>query len=135
MVRPRKAIRSFLLAVLCTPVFLIHRIALRLDDWMYPSLRHVRITKPLFIVGLPRSGTTLLHRLIAGDRSVFTTMPLWELLLAPAACEKRFLRRLRTVDRWLDSPLWRILCAIERGISQSVRDVHATNLQSPEEDW
>ena len=135
MVRPRKAIRSFLLAVLCTPVFLIHRIALRLDDWLYPSLRHVRITKPLFIVGLPRSGTTLLHRLIASERSVFTTMPLWELLLAPAVCEKRFLRRLGTVDRWLGSPLWRAYCAVERRVSRSVQDVHATSLQSPEEDY
>ena len=135
MFRPRIAIRSFLLAVLCTPIFLIHRIALRLDDWLYPSLRQVQIIKPLFILGLPRSGTTLLHRLIASDHSVFTAMPLWESLLAPAVCEKRLLRRLRTVDRWFGSPLWRILCAIQRMVTQSFQDVHATTLHSPEEDY
>lgn len=135
MVRPRKAIRFFLLAAICTPVFVLHRVALRLDDWLYPSLRDVQITRPLFIVGLPRSGTTLLHRLIANDRGVFTTMPLWELLLAPAVCEKRFFRRLRTVDGWLGRPLWRILCAVQQRASRSIQDVHATTLHSPEEDF
>ncbi|MEM6470257.1 MAG: sulfotransferase [Planctomycetota bacterium] len=135
MVRRRKAIRSFLLDVLCTPIFLVHRIALRLDDWLYPSLHSVPITKPLFIVGLPRSGTTLLHRLIASDQTVFTTLPLWESLLAPAVCEKRFFRRIRKIDRWFGSPLWRILCAIQQTMAMTVQDVHATDLQSPEEDY
>ena len=132
---PRKVIPSFLLVVLCTPVFLIHRLAFRLDDWLFPSLRRVAIKKPLFIVGLPRSGTTLLHRLMASNKDVFTTMPLWELVLAPALCEKFFFRSLRSADRRIGSPLWYVFNAIQNRILRSVHDVHPTTLHSPEEDY
>lgn len=43
----------------------------------YPSLSDVRIEAPIFIVGLPRSGTTLLHALLARDDN-FRWMPAWE---------------------------------------------------------
>ncbi|MEO9593695.1 sulfotransferase family protein [Rhodopirellula bahusiensis] len=135
MSRLRKAIATFLLATICIPVFLIHRIALRLDDWLYPSLRDVIVRKPLFILGLPRSGTTLLHRLIATDRQLFTTMPLWELLLAPAVCEKSLLRQMRSIDRRLGSPLWRIYLTVENRLVGAFQNVHSTTLHSPEEDY
>ena len=108
---------------------------MKLDDWLHPALRQVPVNKPLFIVGMPRSGTTLLHRLIASERSVFTTMALWELLLAPAVCEKEFLRRLRAIDRSLGSPLWHLFCRIQRIATHSFQDIHPTTLQSPEEDY
>ncbi|MCC9645274.1 sulfotransferase [Rhodopirellula sp. JC740] len=135
MSRLRQVVGTLTLASICLPVCLLHRFALRLDVWLYPSLHEVAISKPLFIVGLPRSGTTLLHRLMATQSGVFTTMPLWELLLAPAVCEKRTLRRLRNADRRLGSPLWRLYQAVERRLVGSFKNVHATTLFSPEEDY
>ena len=49
---------------------------------------------PVIITGLPRSGTTALHRLLALD-SVFHAPPLWE-LLDPFSTPAPDLRRLRT---------------------------------------
>lgn len=41
-----------------------------LDDILHPEIRTVRVERPIFIVGCPRSGTTLLFHLLASDPSV-----------------------------------------------------------------
>jgi len=41
----------------------------------YPEIREEEITAPLFIIGLPRTGTTMLHRTIAADHRMYA--PLW----------------------------------------------------------
>jgi len=46
---------------------LTNRLLLERDRELYPAIRTERITAPVFIVGLPRSGTTLLHTLLAAD--------------------------------------------------------------------
>ena len=50
----------------------IHRL---LED--HPEIHDVEITRPIIVVGLPRSGTTHLVNLIAADRRL-RSMPLWE---------------------------------------------------------
>ncbi|GAB3286988.1 sulfotransferase family protein [Parahaliea aestuarii] len=50
---------------------------LRVQAWLkrYPEIRDEVIEAPLVIVGLPRTGTTMLHRTIAADRRMYS--PLW----------------------------------------------------------
>jgi hypothetical protein len=43
------------------------RLQMERDRQLYPKLAQQEIREPLFIVGLPRSGTTLLHSLLAAD--------------------------------------------------------------------
>ncbi|WP_436715147.1 sulfotransferase [Roseiconus lacunae] len=129
------AIIGVTIRLVCLPVFLTHRVALRLDTWLYPSLQEVPIKKPLFIVGLPRSGTTLLHRLIAKENQHFTTMPLWELVLAPAVCQKRLVDRLTRVDRSIGHPLGKLLHLVERQCVRRFGSVHTSSLRAPEEDY
>jgi len=102
---------------------------------MFPSLMDVAIERPLFVVGIPRSGTTLMHRLLAGNQDAFTTLPLWELLFAPALCEKHALSAAARVDRRIGSPLGRLVCWAERRLAATMSDVHPTTLKSPEEDY
>ena len=54
---------------------------LRLEDlWRRkPEIRDQPVRGPLFIVGLPRSETTFLHRLLAQDTSL-RSAPYWELI-------------------------------------------------------
>ena len=54
----------------------------RVQDYLkrYPEIRDEVINEPLVIVGLPRTGTTMLHRTIAADNRMYA--PLW--------CEVRF---------------------------------------------
>jgi hypothetical protein len=44
-----------------------------------PSLREARVARPIVICGLPRTGTTLLHRLLAADRRI-RSLSSWEAL-------------------------------------------------------
>src|SRR6266480_2937620 len=55
------ALRSDLLRILCS------RLLMERDRHLYPGIARQEIREPLFIVGLPRSGTTLLHTLLAAD--------------------------------------------------------------------
>lgn len=50
---------------------------LRVQAWLtrHPEIREEVIDSPLVIVGLPRTGTTMLHRTIAADRRMYA--PLW----------------------------------------------------------
>jgi hypothetical protein len=57
----RFALRSDLLHTLCL------RLMMERDRQLYRGIAHEEIREPLFIVGLPRSGTTLLHTLLAAD--------------------------------------------------------------------
>ena len=45
----------------------------------------------IFIVGPPRSGTTRMHKLLAADFKMFSSMKMWELLFAPATSQKLLL--------------------------------------------
>ena len=107
-----KRLPLFLLLVPCfTLLNLLHLIGWLLDELFFHRWHQVRIRNPVFIVGLPRSGTTHLQRVLAHDPQ-FTTFTTWEALLAPTLCEKycwrgcarllalptRLLRPLR--DRW-----------------------------------
>ena len=55
------ALRTDVLQILCS------RLQLERDRQLYPKIAQQEIREPLFIVGLPRSGTTLLHSLLAAD--------------------------------------------------------------------
>src|SRR6266478_9129632 len=57
----RIALRSDLLRTLCS------RLLMERDRQLYRGIAQQEIREPLFIVGLPRSGTTLLHTLLAAD--------------------------------------------------------------------
>jgi hypothetical protein len=50
---------------------------LRVTEWLkrHPEIRQEVISSPLVIVGLPRTGTTMLHRTIAADHRMYA--PLW----------------------------------------------------------
>ncbi|UJR79058.1 sulfotransferase family protein [Sandaracinus amylolyticus] len=54
---------------------------MRLEELVrrHPRIESERTTKPIVIVGLPRTGTTLLHRLLASDARI-RTLSSWEAL-------------------------------------------------------
>jgi hypothetical protein len=46
---------------------LVNRLKIYRDRALYPEIAAQRIEKPIFVIGLPRSGTTILHALLAQD--------------------------------------------------------------------
>lgn len=135
----RSSLRRWLLVggllVFMLPIFVIHRLAMWIDPWLFPQLREVDVHRPLFIVGPPRSGTTLAHRMLAENDQQFTTFPLWELLFAPALCEKILFRFVQRIDRAVGQPLRRSVMWLEQKLVGSMEGVHQTSLFLPEEDY
>ena len=61
-----------------------------LEDWTlkHPEIAEEKLLAPIIIIGLPRTGTTLLHRTIATDRSLIA--PLWYEVRQPAPLDTNF---------------------------------------------
>ena len=57
---------------------LVNRLRIQENFKRYPEIAKVPIEKPLFVLGLPRSGTTFLHNLLSQDPSS-RWLHLWEL--------------------------------------------------------
>ena len=128
------------IAILCLfiPLFilngLINWICLLLDEILFPRYRRAAVTAPVFIVGVPRSGTTFLHRLLARDEQQFTCMKLWELFFAPSIIQKKCWCALGMLDRHLGSPLSRIVRSWEDRVFNQLGRMHVLSLFEPEED-
>ncbi len=141
---PRRTLAGYVaisaLLLLASIFSLIHRFAMWLDMLLFRErLKAQVIKRPLFIAGLPRSGTTLCHRLIAAQSQQFTAMPLWELLFAPALCQKHLFHWLYRLDQRLGKRmgLAPLSCVVEKLLvraSGSSKHIHPTSLFSAEED-
>jgi omega-hydroxy-beta-dihydromenaquinone-9 sulfotransferase len=112
----------------------IHWIGFLLDEIFFRGYRRVEIREPLFVLGVPRSGTTHLHRLIAKDESL-TTFSTWECLFAPSVTQRCFWLALGRVDAMLGRPLGRLLGFIEQRAFKELDAVHPMRLGDPEEDY
>jgi len=113
---------------------LIHWIGFLLDDVFFRGYRKVEIKDPVFIVGIPRSGTTLLHRVMAQDTGRFTSLKLWEIHIAPSITERTFWMALKRVDGVLGGYGRRLLVVADRRLFRCLRDIHKVSLFDYDED-
>ncbi|KZX66224.1 hypothetical protein A3724_10685 [Alcanivorax sp. HI0033] len=134
----RFSLQRWLVMALFWPVFLlvqaINGLGLLLDYLLFPDFQRVQVREPLFVVGVPRSGTTFLHRLLARDER-FTTTALWELLFAPSISQRYFWTAVARLDDMIGRPAGRVLLWIERRLLGGLDGVHKTGLLDPEEDY
>lgn len=131
-------LRRFLFLFVFFPLFLlvqiVHWFCWSLDAILYPSAGRKVVKQPIFITGIPRSGTTFVHRSLA-RASGLTTFTTWETILAPCICQKRLLRFLARMDARIGSLLRksvdRLICWASGDFSQ----IHRVDLAAPEEDY
>src|SRR5438309_7589884 len=113
----KMALRSDVVRILC------NRLLLARDREIYPEIGRQEIREPLFIVGLPRSGTTLLHVLLAADPAHRAPLT-WEVMSpSPPASEDRK-QRIQQASRNL---------AVLRWLAPTFESVHATGAELPQE--
>ncbi len=131
--------QRLLVMLLFWPLFLCYLIItgffLWLDHLLFPGYKKLQVKAPLFVIGIPRSGTTFLHRLLAGDQERFTTMTLWELIFAPSICQRKICYGLSALDELIGKPFARLLGWTEDKIFSNLDGVHSTRLNDPEEDY
>ncbi len=109
---------------------LLHILGHLTDEVIFSSYKSTAIKKPVFIIGIPRSGTTYLQRLL-GHEQKFTTFTAWEAILAPSVTEKYFYQ----VLAWLARPLNLVFRQIREKLFRQMDTIHKLGLQEPEEDF
>ncbi len=115
----RLTVRRYLVSLLETALLL------QRDRSLCPAVGEQRITAPVFIVGLPRTGTTLLHNLLVRDPE--SRAPLtWETMFPAGYPESRpALRR----AKWKASTR----LAMANFIAPDFRRIHPVGFERPEE--
>ena len=135
----RLTIKRFLVMSVFLPGFfllqLIHYLGFIFDNILFREYRNIQVKEPLFIIGVPRSGTTYLHRILANDRERITTFTLWELIFAPSIVEKKICTGLMKINKWLGNPFSKLLSLIGKVSTNPLKNIHKISLFSPEEDY
>jgi hypothetical protein len=113
----RIVLQADLVRTLCSRLFI------QRDREAYPSIVRQEIHEPLFIVGLPRSGTTLLHTLLALDPE--HRVPLtWEVMTPSPPTRDNEKRR---IQRAINS------CNCFNWLAPTFRQVHPVGAELPQE--
>src|SRR5690625_2221737 len=94
---PRRIAFYALCAVPYTSVWLMDAAGRALDEKLFPAFHETEVGEPIFIMASPRSGTTLLHRLMSLDTQ-FTSYTLWQTLL-PTLTAYKVVDKLSELDR------------------------------------
>jgi len=111
------ALKVDVLQTLCS------RLQMERDRRLYPNIARQEIREPLFIVGLPRSGTTVLHSLLAADPEHRCPL-MWEVRSPspPTLVDEK-----RRIQRTTQS------CNFFNWLVPTFRDVHAVGAEGPQE--
>src|SRR5881392_1559307 len=99
------------------------RLKMERDRQLHPNISRQEIRKPLFIVGLPRSGTSVLHRLLAADPEHRAPL-MWE-VRSPSPPNR--VREKRRIQQAAQS------CNFFNWLAPTFRYVHAIGPEVPQE--
>ncbi len=102
------------------------------DAFLFSEFRREPIERPVFIVASPRSGTTLLHRLMALDHETFVAPRLYETLFSSVTFGV-WLEGFSKIDRAIGRPVGRLIDWWESTYFRGWEDIHRVSLSSHEE--
>lgn len=132
---PRRALALVTLLPPYLGLQAVHLAGFALDRMLFPREVHTDTGEPLFVLGIPRSGTTFVHRLLAADEGRFTTMRTWEAVLAPSVSERRFWQGVGHIDALLGAPGRRLRDALIARLGGDFDAIHETGADAAEEDY
>lgn len=145
-----RSLRVLCLVWLLLPLFILlqasHWIGFLVDAVFFPEHREIPLEPPLFVTGIPRSGTTHLQRVLA-RHSGLTSMVLWECLFAPSIAERKLYSGFAWGARAVFRPVGKVLAPLNRmrivrsalaGLVSTLRrfdKIHTLGLDKAEEDF
>ncbi|WP_269525695.1 sulfotransferase [Coraliomargarita parva] len=130
----RRLVFLLLLFPLLVAVQLVHWCCFLLDEVFFPGYRRTPVKSPVFVTGIPRSGTTFVHRTLAAHPE-FTSFSTWEAVLAPTILQRKIIRGLAACDRRIGSPARKLVDVMILACSGDFNAIHEVALDAPEEDY
>ena len=130
---PRLVLVS-LLSVFALLISYLHLSIVFIEHLIFSIFYPVKPYPTVFIVGPPRSGTTLMHKLLATDTKTFSSMKMWELFFAPAVSQKILLICVGKIDNLFGAPFFRLITFTERKLFHKFNRIHKLGLFNVEED-
>ena len=104
-----------------------------LDHLLFPSFRQQQVHAPVFIIAPPRSGTTLLQKLMSMDEERFVPTKLYQAIFPSIAIQKG-IRAFSGFDLRCGGLVHKLLHWAERRWFGAWDDLHPMRLNEPEED-
>ena len=104
-----------------------------IDHLFFPGFRKQVLREPVFIIAPPRSGTTLMQKLMSLDEERFVHNKLYQTIF-PAVIYQRLFDAIRGLDRCTGRVLSRIIGWAERKWFGGWDDMHRMRFDQPEED-
>ena len=104
-----------------------------MDHVFFPGFRQQKIVEPVFIVAPPRSGTTLLQKLMSLDEERFVHVKLYQTIF-PSVFYQRCFDGVVWLDRHTGRVLSRFAGWMEKTFFGGWDDMHKLRLNQPEED-
>ena len=114
-------------------ISLFRAICFLFDEIFFGKYSKIEIKNPVFIVGNLRSGTTLIHRIMARDERQFFCFRVWEIIF-PAIIQKKILSYMGFIDRLIGQIGSKFLVYFESRLVNNFNKLHPTSLFYPEED-
>ncbi len=105
-----------------------------LDNLFYPGFKKTEIEPPVFIIGMPRSATTLIQNIIINDASHFTCPKLWEILFAPSILQKKLIKQIIKLDKRVNGFIYKRFKRIDNYLFRKMENHHPISLFSVDED-
>jgi hypothetical protein len=134
----RPTFKRILVVFIVLPLLIFYvaitHLFLFLDKIFFPKFNLKSTEKAVFIVGVPRSGTSFLLNLVANDKANFTAFQLWELVLAPSIIQKYFWLGIGGFLSKVKFPFQRILSFMDKIFFKKMKGIHDLGLQHFEED-
>lgn len=110
------------------------RVGQRLDDVLFPEWRDQPIDEPVFIIGNPRSGTTMLHRLVSMDEATFAPLTLAHSFFPAVTIRKAISAAARLDEKIPFHPGRRLVDAINAIFFSGWDGIHQMGIDKAEED-
>ena len=126
---------AYAIGLVCASVvlFVLTRVTLLLDLLLFPRLRRTQVVQPLFITGVPRTGTTYLQKLLSLDTEHFAPMCLYHSFV-PSITLRKLIRIVARADSAFGGMGARAMRSLEARMSRGLEDIHPWALDEPEED-
>lgn len=112
----------------------INWVSFILDELLFPSYKTIQIITPVFITGMPRTATTYMYNILNKDKDRFSSMKLWEIILAPSITQRKILLGLKHLDKKLNHFIFRVITKSEKTLFKKFQSFHPLSLFCHEED-